>query len=266
MIAAVATLLANFMVLIAILLAVKYLASKLSPALVRRHCRSRLLLFALVALFLAGAALRAIVNGSPPLHARSLRMGANTSGAGSTSKSDSSSGSSRSSMKPSSGGSSKSNTSGSGSSKGTSTRSSTSGAGSTSSSGSRSSSLSSSSSSSSSSLSSSKSSNRSSVGGSDAAGEGLPVSGLVFWSSDYHITPPGDVAEILKEFGSRMIDKSLSGHCQYRGTCATDLRVINGNNAFDGGPCPNTLRRELYVEWKCGRVHRATRLFTLFAS
>ena len=92
-----------------------------------------------------------------------------------------------------------------------------------------------------------------SVGGGDAAGEGLPVNGLVFWSSDYHITPPGDVAEILKEFGSRMIDKSLSGHCHLRGTCATDLRVINRGNAGAGGPCPNTLRRELYVEWKCGK-------------
>ena len=75
MIAAVATLLAEFVVFIAILLVVKYLASKLSPALVRSHCRPRLLFFALVA-FLAGSALRAIVNGSPPLRARStLRIG-----------------------------------------------------------------------------------------------------------------------------------------------------------------------------------------------
>ena len=74
MIAAVATLLAEFVVFIAILLVVKYLASKLSPAFVRRHCRPRLLLFALFAFF-AGSVLRAIVNGSPPLRARSLRIG-----------------------------------------------------------------------------------------------------------------------------------------------------------------------------------------------
>ena len=35
---------------------------------------------------------------------------------------------------------------------------------------------------------------------------------IVLWSSDFHISPIADIKDAMKEFGVKVIDKSLSGH------------------------------------------------------
>ncbi len=43
-----------------------------------------------------------------------------------------------------------------------------------------------------------------------------------------------------------IIDKSLSGHCTLKKTCATDLKVLNKANGINLGKCPNQLRRDFF--------------------
>ena len=64
------------------------------------------------------------------------------------------------------------------------------------------------------------------------------LSHLTLWSTDFHISPIADLKHLLSRFGVRVIDKSLSGACSSKGTCATDLKVINGGNAYDVGGAP----------------------------
>jgi hypothetical protein len=52
-----------------------------------------------------------------------------------------------------------------------------------------------------------------------------PRTGYTFWSSDFHISPIADLKDLLGPMGMTIIDKSLSGHCHLKGTCATDLKV-----------------------------------------
>lgn len=47
----------------------------------------------------------------------------------------------------------------------------------------------------------------------------------VFWSSDFHIAPIADIKLLLEGFGMEVIDKSMSGHCHLKGTCANDIKV-----------------------------------------
>ena len=57
---------------------------------------------------------------------------------------------------------------------------------------------------------------------------------LTVWSSDFHIAPPRDIKEIFKIFSTKMIDKSLSGHCKLTSTCQTDLQVLTFQNGTSG--------------------------------
>ena len=49
--------------------------------------------------------------------------------------------------------------------------------------------------------------------------------GYTFWSSDFHISPIADVKDLFGPIGMNVIDKSLSGHCHLKNTCARDLKV-----------------------------------------
>lgn len=46
-----------------------------------------------------------------------------------------------------------------------------------------------------------------------------------FWSSDFHISPIADLKNMFEPMGMTVIDKSLSAHCKFMGTCAKDLKV-----------------------------------------
>lgn len=73
---------------------------------------------------------------------------------------------------------------------------------------------------------------------------------LVFWSSDFHISPIADIKNIIVDYGVRVIDKSLSGHCHLSNTCQHDLRVINQQNGITLGECPNALISTFYESYK----------------
>jgi hypothetical protein len=47
-----------------------------------------------------------------------------------------------------------------------------------------------------------------------------------------------------------IIDKSLSGHCHLKKTCATGLKVINKANGISLGKCPNQFRRDFFDAYK----------------
>lgn len=72
---------------------------------------------------------------------------------------------------------------------------------------------------------------------------------LTIWSSDFHISPIADIKQIVKSWGVKVIDKSLSGHCHLTRTCARDLKVINAQNGITL-PCPNQLRRAFYDAYR----------------
>jgi hypothetical protein len=42
---------------------------------------------------------------------------------------------------------------------------------------------------------------------------------------DFHISPTADLKDLFGSMGMTVIDKSLSGHCRLKGTCAKDLKV-----------------------------------------
>jgi hypothetical protein len=73
---------------------------------------------------------------------------------------------------------------------------------------------------------------------------------LVFWSSDFHISPIADIKNIITSNNVKVIDKSLSGHCHLSNTCQHDLRVIDRENGITLGECPNTLINEFYESYK----------------
>lgn len=73
---------------------------------------------------------------------------------------------------------------------------------------------------------------------------------LVLWSSDFHISPIADIKNVVEGYRVKVIDKSLSGHCQLSGTCQHDLRVIDKDNGISLGSCPNMLRDSFYKSYK----------------
>ena len=74
--------------------------------------------------------------------------------------------------------------------------------------------------------------------------------GLRFWSADFHISPVADVKMILSQYGSSVVDQSLSSHCYLTNSCATsELAVINKGNGMELNPCPNDIRRQFYAHY-----------------
>jgi len=74
--------------------------------------------------------------------------------------------------------------------------------------------------------------------------------GYTFWSSDFHISPIADLKDLFKPLHMNIIDKSLSGHCHLKKTCATGLKVINKGNGIALGKCPNQFRRAFFEAYK----------------
>ena len=74
-----------------------------------------------------------------------------------------------------------------------------------------------------------------------------------FWSSDFHIAPIADVKDLFTSWprtkNYRIIDECVSGHCELKETCATNLRVLNRANGKELGACPNELKREFFREY-----------------
>ena len=65
------------------------------------------------------------------------------------------------------------------------------------------------------------------------------------WSNDFHISTIGDVKALLSGTHKvKFIDKSLSGHCKYTNTCATDLKVLDRSN----GMHPDASTRKKFFE------------------
>ena len=54
----------------------------------------------------------------------------------------------------------------------------------------------------------------------------------VLWSQDYHITPVMDMKSLLGNVGVKIIDNSLSYYCDHVGTCGTNLKILNRENAM----------------------------------
>lgn len=73
--------------------------------------------------------------------------------------------------------------------------------------------------------------------------------GYTFWSSDFHISPIADLKDLFRPLGMHIIDKSLSGHCHLKKTCAKDIRVITKGNGIALGRCPNQLRRDFFTSY-----------------
>lgn len=74
---------------------------------------------------------------------------------------------------------------------------------------------------------------------------------IVIWSTDFHIAPIDDLKLVAKRLGNvQIIDKSLSGHCYLKSTCAHDLRVLTQRNAYFLGDDPSTLARQVFDAYK----------------
>jgi len=84
----------------------------------------------------------------------------------------------------------------------------------------------------------------------------IKYKGYTFWSSDFHISPIADLKDLFKPLGMNIIDKSLSGHCHLKKTCAKDLRVLNKGNGINMGKCPNQLRRDFFKSYQNDPVMR----------
>lgn len=80
--------------------------------------------------------------------------------------------------------------------------------------------------------------------------------GYTFWSSDFHISPIADLKDLFKPLGMNIIDKSLSGHCHLKKTCAKNLRVLTKANGINLGKCPNQLRRDFFQSYQNDPVMR----------
>ena len=74
--------------------------------------------------------------------------------------------------------------------------------------------------------------------------------GYTFWSSDFHISPIADLKDLFQPLGMKIIDKSLSGHCHLKNTCAKNIKVLNKGNGISLGKCPNQLRRDFFAAYK----------------
>lgn len=69
-----------------------------------------------------------------------------------------------------------------------------------------------------------------------------------FLSVDYHIATAQDVGHTLRELGQLFVEKSLSGACQRRRTCAQphELPIITREGGFTLCPRPHATRRAAY--------------------
>ena len=69
-----------------------------------------------------------------------------------------------------------------------------------------------------------------------------------FLSVDYHIATAQDVGHTLRELGQTFVEKSLSGACGRRRTCATahELPILSKDAAFTLCPRPHATRRAAY--------------------
>ena len=76
------------------------------------------------------------------------------------------------------------------------------------------------------------------------------LAGVKIWSSDFHISPVADIKSLLSPYNVKVVDKSLSSHCQLTNTCQTNLRIINKDNGITLGRCPNRLRRKFYDHYR----------------
>ena len=56
----------------------------------------------------------------------------------------------------------------------------------------------------------------------------------------------------------KVIDKSLSGHCHLKKTCAKDVKVLTKGNGISLGKCPNQLRRDLFRAYLDDNVKKNT--------
>jgi len=85
--------------------------------------------------------------------------------------------------------------------------------------------------------------------------------GYTFWSTDYHIAPVADIADVFSSLCEtngvcmKVEEHSFSGACgrTFGGrepTCAHGLEVINRENAFDLCPQPHALRRRFFDAYK----------------
>ena len=74
---------------------------------------------------------------------------------------------------------------------------------------------------------------------------------LVLWSSDFHIATIADIKHFFSNKNVKIIDKSLSYHCHLTDSCEKDLRVINRYNGIKLEPCPNKLREEFFLSYRC---------------
>lgn len=86
--------------------------------------------------------------------------------------------------------------------------------------------------------------------------------GYTFWSTDYHIAPVADMADVFASLCAtgggcmRIEEHSFSGACGRtfggrRPSCAQGLRVLDKGNAFDLCPRPHALRRRFFDAY-CG--------------
>ena len=79
----------------------------------------------------------------------------------------------------------------------------------------------------------------------------LPVQ-FTMWSTDYHITPIDSLKKLLATISPNytVIDKSLSGACRSTNTCATDLKVLTGENGNDLCNCKEAFKKRFYNAYK----------------
>ena len=86
---------------------------------------------------------------------------------------------------------------------------------------------------------------------------------LTFWSTDMHISPVDSLKAALARLNGtyRVIDKSLSGHCHLKGTCARDLRVLSRANAERLGGCDESLKQRFYDAYRDDPEMRAVDVF-----
>jgi hypothetical protein len=85
--------------------------------------------------------------------------------------------------------------------------------------------------------------------------------GYTFWSTDYHIAPIADIADVFRSLCDtaglcmKVEEHSFSGACASnfggrRSTCAKGLRVISKVNGFELCPRPIALRRAFYEAYR----------------
>jgi hypothetical protein len=72
---------------------------------------------------------------------------------------------------------------------------------------------------------------------------------------------------IVRYFQTKVIDKSLSGHCHLSNTCERDLRVMNKQNGINLGSLTYFITHDAYyyVEFSHKLINQSRRSLHLFA-